>query len=215
MPEHRAHDELEYTKPAQQTMPVWAPNPGVPTIARILAYTFGGLMLLTLFATCLTPRADDSPPIPKTEQDWAALKTHNGCVLYYPRGWAVEQETIDNRVQVNCALIPGSPVQVMILLQETSEHDGFLAVGQIRSQLEKMLPERLDDFTLSDKTLTIISSNGQAFTFTDRGKPMSGAWVIEPRGRFVLCVMGQAPRSSWRQTELIVSQMAKKAQCLK
>lgn len=210
-----SRDELEITKPAQKAMPVWAPNPGVPIIARILAYTFGGLMLITLFATCLSPRADDVPPIPQIEQDWTALKTQNGCVLYYPRDWSIEQETADNQLRVNCTLIPGSPVQVMILLQESSENDSYLVVGQIRSQLEKMLPEKLKNFTLSDEALTMISSNGQAFTFTDHNKPMSGAWVIEPKGRFVLCVLGSAPRDSLKATELIISQMLKKAECPK
>ena len=215
MPEYRYTDELEITKPAQKAIPVWAPNPGVPTVARILAYAFGGLMLLTLFATCFTPRADDSPPIPKTEQDWAELETHNGCVLYYPNDWTVEQKTVENRTQVNCALIPGSPVQMTVLLQEASDNESYLIVDAMKKELTGFLRKELDNFTLSDETLTIIASNGQAFTFTDHGKPMSGAWVIESRGRFVLCVMGQAPRNSWRETELIVSQMAKKAKCPK
>jgi len=215
MPEPRPADELEITKPAQKAMPVWAPNPGVPIIARILAYTFGGLMLLTLFTTCFTPRADDVPPIPQTEQDWTALKTQNGCVLYYPHDWSIDQKSVENQLQVNCSLIPGSPVRVEILLQESSDNESYLAVEQIRSQLEKVLPKEFQNFALSDEALTMISSNGQAFTFTYNGKPMSGAWVIEPKGRFVLCMIGFAPRDSLKATELIVSQMLKKAECPK
>ncbi|MHB0938055.1 MAG: hypothetical protein ACYDCO_16865 [Armatimonadota bacterium] len=215
MSEPRSTDDLEFTKPAQKAMPVWAPNPGVPVISRILAYSFGAFMLITLFATCFTPRAADSPPIPQTEQDWTVLRTDNGCVLYYPRNWTIQQEVNDNQLQVDCSLIPGSPVQVTVLVRESTDTESYLAVEQMKDQLEKMLTAKLKDFALSDETLTTISSNGQAFNFTTNGQPMSGAWVMEPRGRFVLCVMGSSPRDSWKATELIVSHMAKKAECPK
>jgi len=214
MPERRSIDEFETTA-IKGAMPVWAPNPGVPVIARMLAFIFGGLMLLTVFATCLTPRAPDIPPIPNAETDWRRLDTKNGCVLYYPRGWIPEPQSDGEQFNMQFSLCPGSLVQVTAILEEATPNTEYLATDQINSRLEADLQDKLDNFTLTEGTLTTIAANGRAFTFTKYNRPMSGAWVIQPEGRFLLCLIGFAPRDGWEATQIIISQMATKAVCPK
>jgi hypothetical protein len=221
MPERYPPEDFEMTASTKAPAPVWSPNPGVPLVARLLAYTFGGLMLLTIFATCLTPRADDVPPIPSAETDWSSLDAGDGCILYYPRGWSAALQEGDAhpdkegyQLEVNFSLYPNSPVQVMAILEDLPLNSEYLVIQQQNDWLEKKLlgQRHIRNFTLFDGVLTSISTNGQAFTFTLDNRPMSGAWLIQPKGRFLLSLIGFAPRKGWEATQIIISQMAEKAE---
>jgi len=212
-------DEFEMTASARAPAPVWSPNPGVPIIARVLAYTFGGFMLIAIIATCMTPRAVDVPSTPSSESDWSSMQVGNGCIISYPRGWVSQPRKEeggahppDGQFQVQFSLYPNSPVQVTAVLEELPPDAGDSIVQQKNDWLEATLREQdYTNFTLSDGSLTTISANGRAFTFTLENQPMSGAWVIQPHGRFLFSLIGFAPRKGWQETQLIISQMAIKA----
>jgi len=211
-------DEFEMTASARRPAPVWSPNPGVPIIARVLAYTFGGLMLLTIIATCLTPRAVDIPSLPNSESDWSSLPVENGCILYYPRGWVIQPQEDDaagERFQVQFSLYPNSPVQVTAMLEELPPDAGDSIAQQKNDWLEATLrrQQKYKNLILTDGALSTFADNSRAFTFTLENRPMSGAWVIQSRGRFLLSLIGFAPRQGWQETQLIVSQMASRVEC--
>lgn len=66
--------------------PVWASNPAVPPVARVLAFTFGGLMLITIALALAGFRTVGGPTTP---DKWFVFRSSKAYVTAYPEGWRV------------------------------------------------------------------------------------------------------------------------------
>ncbi|MHB9025598.1 MAG: RING finger protein [Armatimonadota bacterium] len=195
----------ESTPPAHT--PIWAPNPGVPIVARILAYTFGLLMLLVTYQTFARERPPDSAPIPGK---WSSFESAQGMTIPYPEGWFVAEDTRENVVRL--MLMPGSPVRVDILSAESRNESVQLTPEMIRPGFEEKLQQIKGYEPQTGVTTDDTALEMHAFRFVTRGPrgslAMSGAWTMRARDQQVLILVATAPREGWQTTERIFSHIA-------
>jgi len=226
MPEPRPADELEMTKPARSAAPVWAPNPGVPVIARVLAYIFGGLMLLTIIISIYNfffrSPIPDIPPNPARWQTFSA----DGVQIPYPESWYVSlsaETDGDVTVQVIYFSLLDTPndrikedynfkVRIKMKLFEVSGEVSSLAVDVIDSDNEIKLSRQYQEFRVVSDGKS-LSGKGKVYTYLIPGvdMPMYGEWILIPKGRRILCLYANAPEAARQTMQEILYHMAENA----
>jgi len=214
-----AHDES-----AAPVLPVWSPNPEVPLVARLLAYTFGGLMLLTLIAYLWTPQAPDIPPLVST---WAAYRTQSGLTLPYPDRWAVTPLPSKGDDRVIFTLMPVPPgtdipmteVQILAIAEPGERAPGYLEIDRANRGLEEdfiahfqdlqaKYPRQYRGFAWQGTEGLSPTRRGRVFTFTNDKRPVTGGWIIVTRGRYLIRLIAFAPTAGWDAMKVILIQMA-------
>ena len=216
MPDPRPADEMEITVPASPATPVWAPNPGVPIVARMLAYCFGALVLLTIIATVLSTPA---PDVPKYPARWSTLHLSAKCAVPYPEGWYTFdlQPAADSGIDAaqSIALLPNNkypvqeyPVRVEALLVEVpagrKRND---MVQALNDYVLKMLRQRLKTFEMAGDGGASDADADIAFTFTQDKQPMRGEWMIYLHGDAALILVAFASPEGWMATQVILHEM--------
>ncbi|HEY3376450.1 MAG TPA: hypothetical protein VGL77_03060, partial [Armatimonadota bacterium] len=93
--------------------PVWAPNPGVPLTARILAYLFAALMLYTVIASYRNVRPPDIPPVPTGWQRYSSAMLH--LQISYPQGWIVDDKATAGQTHFSLSLPPAHQVYFEVI----------------------------------------------------------------------------------------------------
>ncbi len=201
----------------QHPIPVWAPNPGVPIVSRLLAYLFAALMLYTIAQTIHVSYTGRKPDIPAPPKEWETFTSVDGCTLPYPAHWATAKKPVETRKgdemleQAVFALSSDGQVLVSMLLFTFPQDVGYGTLDNIDQGIEQDSREHFADFTKTEATGLQVEGAGRTFNFTgeDRRKlPMAGGWVIVPDGRRVLCLRAVGPREAWSTMAGVLTHMA-------
>lgn len=190
--------------------PVWAPNPAVPISARILAYLFGGLTLLTAILGLYIARPPDVPPLPN---HWATYHTPQGCTLPYPSGWTMRVQPVKGAGDwMIFALMPESPVGVEACTIKLQVQADSLPSGKIEEMWEPDLRKRFKGYTRRDDgTVSVSAEDAKSFTFLfdDNGDAikMAGASMVRTSGATVLLLVAYAPEEGWVTMKQIADHM--------
>ncbi len=192
-------------------MPVWSPTPGVPIISRIMAYSFGALMLLTAILEFTLSRPPDTIAPPKTQADWKFYHSSMGCSVPYPGEWLFTMTTGEHGERANMALRTKHFTQVTVISRTLSapldeaQYDGF------QHGFEQSLSSSFAHFAATD-TCPLKIGQLHRFTFDDSGffstEAMSGGWALLTSGNCLVQVVAVSPRVNWPDFEKIVVDMA-------
>jgi hypothetical protein len=193
--------------------PIWAPNPAVPLLARLLAYLFGGLMLLAVVLSSVTERPPDTAPSPEVWK-WHAFADGSG--FPYPAEWVLESKSINQGVEVRLALTESSPVRVDALLLTLPRQIGRDDLAQLDESLAAQMRSRFTEFTLDPPSGSglrsfcydlVLGAGAQAARL-----PMRGAWIVQVKDHRALLLIGMTPSPGWATMEFILLRIARKAQ---
>ncbi|MHB9132163.1 MAG: RING finger protein [Armatimonadota bacterium] len=202
--------------PPAPLVPVWAPNPGVPLTARLLAYTFAGFMLLALLLAIVTKRPPDVPPLPEDNQ-WETYTVDSQFTIQYPTGWIVDKEQDEEETDLVCKLWQNSPVNVIIAVQPLPASFDPASTESIRARLDARISENYSennsenysDYQAEDR---YADSNGtvnwQRFGFCDEKIRMTGSWTTFVKDRYHIIIIGECPLDGRTVMESILSTMA-------
>jgi hypothetical protein len=201
--------------------PIWAPTPGVPVVARILAYTFAALLTLAVLMSFLVRRPPDLPVPPAK---WDQYKSTMGYVLPYPAEWVKQgpvkkQEWNGELVQFFMPTI-GNPLTALFCLAidvDANTEDQNIA-RELATQLGAVREKRFT--TAGSNAFTGYLTNDapdadpaglHTFTFrtTRRGQAMTGAWCLLRRGHRFVYLEGMAPAAGKGVMDAMVTQIAK------
>ena len=203
--------EMETQPASPAPMPVWAPNPGVPLLARILAFLFAAALLYTAVMTFRTTRPPD-PPIP---DQWASYHLGAESTIPYPANWQTEERNdADDTREASFMLTPSSPVrlEVIVLAIDAGEHRDEV-ISALTEKLTTGFQTRFTNFALQDESFRCDAGDAKRFTFTLNGAPMTGALLFTPKGHHTLGVIGYAPPDGWPTMQDIFIHAANEAEC--
>ncbi len=181
--------------------PIWAPNPGVPLTARILAITFGVLLALTVIISLVGERPPDQPLLPKA---WDTYATKSGITARVPDGWVsqVAGET-DEFTCVRFWQRDGGPVTVDLL--------GWRLPREIDDAIRAAVAKEVEaDLRTSCTGYAPAAPDGdrRRFTCTLDGHAMAGAWTRIERGRAVAVLIALTPAAGATTMDAILDEMA-------
>ena len=203
-------DPLPAPLPAEtpSPAPIWAPNPAVPLPARIMAYLFGGITLLTALLGLLVQRPPDVPPMPA---QWSVCHTSLGCSLPYPTGWVVESRHGKKDEETVVTLMSGSPVHIECYAMQLEMPANASIIGELERLLEPDLRKRFKHYSPRDDGLISASAEReQAFTFDlsdDNDTKMTGVWLMRSYGRNILFLVAITPLDGMTTMEQIADHM--------
>ncbi len=203
-------EEAELNSSPPRRVPVWAPNPAVPLPARILAYLFAALALLTALLGMI-PRPPDTPPEVKK---WATYNSSHGCTLPYPAGWDMQVSSNNETDKIIIALLPDSPVQVMAMIRQFPEPVDASLLAQNADDLVAKLRDQFHNFTpRDDGKISDVADVERSFTFTDENKTaMAGTLTIRTANNSALLLISFAPQEGWSAMRQITGHMLEFAQ---
>ena len=211
MPDKLSADELGMEQGTGSTVPVWAPNPGVPIMARILAYTFGGLMLLTFIANCMTKPAADIPKFPKA---WEVLQLP-GCGVPYPQGWHLSPQEVQQGSAILShhlvTLLPAqvSPVRVEVIAQEIPTNMMPSTVVHLLNEgvRQNLVARQYEHFSVEQDGGS-YTDVGAAFTYLQGQTEITGEWMILTNDKYAVIFIGFAATEGWPAMQVILREMA-------
>lgn len=183
--------------------PVWAPNPAVPVAARVLAYLFGALMIVTVLVSLYSNRPPDRPHFP---QRWQQYRSAAGVTVPYPDGWAVTTKPIADGEQVYFSFTPGGLIQVELLIKTLPGEADEEIRAYIRQVIDEQLRQRLPAYTSGDT----LSNGLHSFTFrmdTGTAAAMTGAWRLDAEHTHAVRLLAVSPTPSWPALAPIVDHM--------
>ena len=195
--------------------PIWAPNPAVPPAARILAYAFGILTLLTVMISINYTRPADLPVVP---DKWQTYSTENFSIPY-PDGWDVDSDDSDARQQeVTFTQIPDPYIHVTAVCFKARGPISAESTDRLKAELEKMLSKQYIDFKVKNIPNTSVSpaatpnpvDNWNRFSGRHRDEQkhqIVGAWVLKIQGSRALFIEGISTEDGWANMEKILSSM--------
>ena len=195
-------------------VPVWAPDPGVPMIARLLAYIFGVLMLFTVISS-LRPRPPDIPSYPN---EWKLFQNY-GFSIPYPTNWVMQDRTQGGNTHVAFFLPPRTDmvrVEVFAYRVEPSSVRDDAAW-----QISEAAAARFEEWLRQDYYTGYLSKQGTNITgyhyftahpLSDDGPPIVGAWVARAQGNTVLFITAVSSAQAWHVTESIFAAMVQRIQ---
>jgi len=175
-------------------MPIWTPNPGVPLLARILAYLFGTALLVTTVVTWITPHQIDPP---KPEQ-WTNLPIGTEIVIPYPAGWQTEEHPGENGAREASFALPGSPahLEVIVLPLDIREFRDE-AVEKLQQKMVDWLTARYKQFEVQPGSFHCDAGEAKRFTFLLNDAPIAGALLFVPKGTHTLGIVAFSPPDGW------------------
>lgn len=209
--------------------PVWAANPAVPIEARILAYSFAFLMVLTALISFSSWRPVSVAEIPA---NWESpLASSLGYTIPYPNKWRVitrkdiierQKGEVDTENIGDIFVLPQSNVQIHTIPIETPDPtfslDDILLRKIIRGTFFDK-SENADNFqmvstrnrnssadSIFEFTFQITEQHGENI-FRYRTVAMHGAWTIHKNGTGQLIIIGVAPQEGWTAMSDIFSHM--------
>lgn len=192
--------------------PIWAPNPEVPLVARLLAYGFAVLMLIAIIATILTKTPPDLPTFPAA---WDTYRLGDRYTLRYPKGWEPTHGSSDDNRMVTFIMSPSSDVRIEALARELPEVVDAAVLEQLNAKFENGFRERdeFSSFELRPGDGGWIDGKGRVFDFTveDNDTPMTGGWMICVVDTHLICLVGYTPRAGWSTMQDIINQIAREA----
>lgn len=211
-------DDLQISQPTEPATPIWAPTSGVPMLARILAYTFGGFMLLAFFVSCLSHPAPDIPNVPTT---WNTLVLKQGSSVPYPREWHpyhVQDATGETLLSFDAiSLLPSAeysngielyPTHIEIIMLQLPANSEIARKSTVNRYISQVLDRRLENFNLQGGEAMLDSDENVPFIFGERRNPMSGEWTVLLHDGLALVLVGCANPEGWQATQLILHEMA-------
>ncbi|OPZ86905.1 MAG: hypothetical protein BWY76_00729 [bacterium ADurb.Bin429] len=185
-------------------MPVWAPNPGVPPVARGLAYVFGALLALTVSLSIIIERPPDLPVVPAR---WVMYTAPDGLMLQYPAGWRVRTEAQGQSRTILFTQLPNSPVMVQALMITLSHDIDAAARAFIVKEVENSLRKDYPNYTP-----TAVEGDLHRFTCTARDSNplrLAGGWTLQIHGHRVVVLLALTPAPGWSTMEPILAVMQK------
>lgn len=201
--------------PRAHRVPVWAPDPGVPLIARLLAYIFGVLMFFTVISS-LRPRPPDIPEYPN---QWKIYEK-NGLTISYPDKWQYQDRTQNNDIHVAFYLPPRTDmVRVEIFCYKINNFTTSLA--PLDKTSDELANERFEQWLRKDYYTGYTAkmeagiSGYHYFTaqpLSEDGPPIVGAWVSRLQGGTIIFITAASSAPAWHVTENIFSKMVQNIQ---
>jgi hypothetical protein len=188
--------------PFRPNIPVWAPDPAVPLLARILAYVFTAFLLLTIFRALTMPRPLDYPEMPKS---WKSASA-NGITLQYPDDWQMVRYTHRATwVETDMDFYYTPPTRSMMQLHMITTSD--MQVNPQEDIVEKLIDHYTEQPTNTDDTST---TSWHAFSGNPprSEQPIQGAWVAQLVGNHLVVLLAYAPGQGWAVTQQILSYMS-------
>ena len=196
-------------------VPIWAPNPGVPLLARVLAYLFAAMMLLAVVLTMTGARAID-PPVPP---EWESYALGTNCTVPYPSAWVpIPPDTpLDKGMQeISFALVDRhNPIHydVLLLPLSTTGDDSHDILDKLNAIQGERLAQQLHHFTQSDEVIHCTGGDAKTFTCTLNGALIDGAFLFLPRGQRTLGIIAFCPADGWPVMQDIFTHVANETKC--
>ncbi len=209
--------------------PVWAANPAVPIEARLLAYGFAFLMVLTALISFSSWRPVSVAEIPAS---WKMPLTSSlGYTIPYPNKWRVikreeiierQRDPVETENIGDIFVLPQSDIQIHTIPIETPDPtfslDNILLGKIIRGTFfgKSQRPDKFKEITIKDRNSSSDSSYEFTFQITEqhgeniffyRTVNMHGAWTIRKNGTGQLIIIGVAPQEGWTAVSDIFSHM--------
>jgi hypothetical protein len=186
--------------PLRPNTPVWAPDPAVPLIARILAYLFAVLILLTVIRACAIPRPLDYPVYPT---NWKQ-ENNNGILLQYPDNWQqINLTDPDPLVVTDLQFIYSPPTSGMQQIR-------VITVSDLNTDPETIVSSLINHYTLQPGQGEDQSADWHTFSGTtrDTNKPFLGAWTSRIIANQLVLLLAYAPTPGWEVTQQVLSYMS-------
>ncbi len=196
LPEHEPRP-----MPFRPQIPVWAPDPAVPLVARLLAYCFAIFMLLTVIRACTMPRPLDYPVMPMS---WKS-DSINGITLQYPDNWQMVSITETDPVVVTDLQFSYTPPTTDVLQLRVftlnGQFDEYSEASFIKDHLTAYAPQLINGEDDPADWHTFRATSTLAKT------SIQGAWVARVVGNQTVLLLSFAPAAGWRVTQQILSYM--------
>ena len=188
--------------PARPQIPVWAPDPAVPLVARILAYHFAVFLLLTVIRACAMPRPLDYPVYPSR---WGS-DTVNGLTFQYPGNWQVRNAVLHDppRITTDLQYFYTPPTQQVVQIRLITMGFAF--------DPERMVadPHLIQNYTAQPALDGALPNDCHAFSgrVNDAKQPIKGAWVSRRVGNQWILLLAFSPEQGWPITQRILLYMS-------
>lgn len=202
--------------PLANRVPVWAPDPGVPLIARLLAYIFGVLMLFTVMSS-LRPRPPDIPAYPS---EWRIFEKY-GLTIPYPDNWQYQNRTQGENVHIAFYLPPRTDMVRVEIFSFNINNSTATALDPLGKSSNELASERFEEWLREEyyTGYTAKMETGVAgyhyFTaqpLSKDGPPIVGAWVSRVQGGTIIFATAASSAPAWHVTENIFSKIVENIQ---
>jgi len=204
--------------PLEQAMPhipVWAPNPAVPLVARILAYLFAFMMVLSAFLSFSLWRPVS---VPENVTTWEKPYTSSlGYSIPYPEKWKVisQEEYIrrsgtedDYSNAPDLFIVPSSEVSIYVI--PISADDTSPSPNEYMKYTRYIeLPHNSGDTRdagFNEFTYTKKERHGE-LPLRIRTINMHGSWAVRDSNGKRLLIVGSAPQEGWEVMSGIFTHM--------
>lgn len=197
--------------PRAHRVPVWAPDPGVPLIARLLAYIFGILMFFTVISS-LRPRPPDIPAYPS---EWK-LFAKDGLSVPYPAKWQYLDRTQGENIHIAFYLPPRTDMVRVEIFSYSINNSSSSALAPLEKSTSELAAERFEEWLREEyytgytaKTETGVSGYHYftALPLSEDGPPIVGAWVSRVQGGTIIFATAASSAPAWHVTENIFSKI--------
>jgi len=194
--------------------PVWAPTPGVPIIARLLAYAFAALMLVAMALSFLAKRPQNLPFPP---QKWEYYHSEQGSIVPYPASWHLVHQTKKGNDQPDVVrvLFPDGWDENntdIIILSYTLPQQGNTEIdsSKVLDRLESLRQTRFssDNYVISATDASVAPNNLHSFTLTGKHQQIkSGNWLLLLKDNHFTYIESVTPVDGKQVMDTIVTQM--------
>jgi len=218
MPEQPFNARVPAGKRPTAPQPIWAPNPAVPPAARILAYAFGILTLLTVMISINYTRPADLPVVP---DKWQTYNTENFSIPY-PDGWEMKDHKTTGQQQVIFYQAPDPYIRINAICLSNRYPIDAESVEKLKLQLEAHLDKEYNDYKKGDSvndpgaTMGAVGAMGNWNMFSGRlddeaKHRITGAWALKVQGTRVLYIEAISAENGWYDMAKIFSSVCSSA----
>lgn len=187
--------------------PIWAPDPAVPLIARMLAYLFAVLMLFTVIRSNTYVRPTDSLLYPQQWHNYAA----GLCTMTYPSGWRVIDQSERSLAHVYFVYSTAGPSYVETMVQQSSGQITPEMLNDLSQHQEALLEGAIPGYRQRTATADDSALTGWHFFSANAAEPNApsviGAWALCAQGNRTLFLLARSSPANWSTMAEISSTM--------
>lgn len=188
--------------------PIWAPNPAVPIIARILAYCFGALMMVTVVRSCLNVRPPSFPTYPA---QWKTFSAEPGMTIPYPGDWTMHDQSANDNLDLIFMMLPNDLTHIEVLVIREDETVDAERLQQITARINERMMTIYPGYRAQegegDNAWRRFRANGVDKT----PMPIAGAWNVRAQGNRILYLVAVSHEDGWSTMERIATHVMNEA----